>query len=145
MLLLEPYTYFIDHSLGGKQIAALYRDHGRGVHILREVFPQDINDVDWLPKVGANGWVVLTKDKDIRRNEVERAALFGSNVAAFIFRIGGMKGEQVANVALAALPRIERALRVHEAPFIARVADGGSVTMLYGNDGNPLPKPLVIR
>ncbi len=32
-------------------------------------------DVDWLPRVGARGWILITKDKNIRKREVELRAL----------------------------------------------------------------------
>lgn len=39
-----------------------------------DVFDQSTQDVDWLPQVGQRQWVLLTKDKRIRRNEVETTA-----------------------------------------------------------------------
>jgi hypothetical protein len=38
-------------------------------------------DVDFLPIIGERGWVLLTKDKNIRRNQLEVEAILN---AAFV-------------------------------------------------------------
>jgi len=35
--------------------------------MIEEGFPEDAEDVTWLPVVASRGWVILTKDKRIRR------------------------------------------------------------------------------
>ena len=41
-------------------------------------------DVDWLPEVGARGWILITKDKNIRKRETELRALKQAGVRAFV-------------------------------------------------------------
>ncbi|WP_437796354.1 hypothetical protein [Sorangium sp. So ce693] len=60
MKLREPFTYFVDRSLGrGLVVEALraaklaHDDH----------FAQNTPDAEWLVEIGRRGWVVLTKDK----------------------------------------------------------------------------------
>lgn len=59
-----------------------------------DLFPQDAPDVEWLGKVGHQGWVVLTRDQRIRYNKVEREALFAANVQCFTLTSSGVTGEE---------------------------------------------------
>lgn len=43
----------------------------------------------------ANGWVVLTKDKQIRRRTLELKALTEAGVAAFVLTAGNLRGEEM--------------------------------------------------
>jgi hypothetical protein len=50
------------------------RAAGARVEVHIDHFPQDAADADWIPEVGRRGWVLITKDENIRRNPLERAA-----------------------------------------------------------------------
>ena len=86
-------------------------------------FPQDAKDADWLPDVGARGWVVLTKDKRIRKRPDELAAVRAACVRMFVLSTGrGLSGEGMARVFLDSRARMERFIRKTPAPFIAGVS-----------------------
>lgn len=133
MRLVEPFTFFVDRSLGGAVVAAAVRASGHDVVVHDDVFAPDARDVDWLQVVGARRWVVLTKDAHIRTNALERGALLSSNVAAFMLGRGDMAGPRMASVFVTALPRIVKAVRRWEAPMIATVTASGSVSVLYAH------------
>ncbi|MEZ5614602.1 MAG: hypothetical protein R3E35_05245 [Rhodocyclaceae bacterium] len=59
-------VFFIDRSLGRKQVAEAFREVGGTVEVHDNHFPQTTPDVDWLAEVGRRGWVVLSKDDRIR-------------------------------------------------------------------------------
>lgn len=145
MLLREPYTFFIDQSLGGKLIRAALADIGVKALILPEVFPQNVEDVEWLERAGTEKWVVLTKDKNIKRNELEREAVLNAEVVFIHVATGKMKGEQVALTVVAAMPRIKRMLAVHEPPVLARVSNGGVLWVTHDSAGVALEKPVRIK
>jgi uncharacterized protein with PIN domain len=63
----EPFTWFVDRALG-RRLAQELRAAGWKVEIHDDHFEQDAEDTLWLADVGRLGWVVLTKDKAIRRN-----------------------------------------------------------------------------
>ena len=74
---------FIDRSIP-RDIAdalACVRDD---VEWLEPRFPDDTADEIWLAEAGRQGWVVLTRDKQIRRRYVERQAILDNNVGCFI-------------------------------------------------------------
>jgi hypothetical protein len=67
----ELFVYFVDRSLGGRIVVDALRAAGETAHAHDEHFAADTPDADWLSEVGKRGWVVLTKDKEIRRNQLE--------------------------------------------------------------------------
>ncbi len=133
MKLAEPFTFFVDRSLGGAFVAGALRHAGHAVVVHDDEFEPDARDVDWLQAVGARGWVVLTKDARIRTNALERRALLSANIAAFMLGRGDMKGPQMATVFIAALPRMTKVLRRWDVPIVATVTAVGGVSVLYAN------------
>jgi hypothetical protein len=131
--LAEPFTFFVDRSLGGAFVAAAIREGGHPIVVHDDEFKPDARDVDWLRTVGARGWVVLTKDARIRTNALERGALLSSNVAAFILGQGDMTGPQMASVFVTALPRMKKVLRRWDLPIVATVTALAGVSVLYAN------------
>lgn len=93
-------------------------------------FAADARDTEWLAKVGARGWVVLTSDQRIRYRQNELAALLRHGVRAFAFTQGNLTAEEMAEIFLKALPRILRLVKKSHGPFIASVSRGGDVRLL---------------
>lgn len=112
-------------------MAIALRETGAILHIHDDHFPPDAKDEDWLTEAGRRGWIVLTKDHRIRYRHVERLALIKAGVAAFILTSGDLQGEEMAQVFVKALPRINRFLQQQKKPFIAKIAKDGSVAMLF--------------
>jgi predicted nuclease of predicted toxin-antitoxin system len=133
--LLEPYTFYVERSLGGKVVPDALVNAGLHIERHKEHFKHNAEDVEWLPFCGVRGWVVLTKDKAIRSNEVELIALIRAGVATFVITSGEMTGEDMANAYIKALPQIARFLKNKQRPFIARVSPEGEVTMWIDSSG----------
>lgn len=125
----EPFTWFIDRSLGRK-IAVDLRAAGFHVEEHSAHFADDAPDVEWLGEVGRRGWVVLTKDKAVRRNALELATILESGVACFSLGHGNLKAEQMARAFVAARRRMEKTLRRFESPMTAAVTATGRVRVL---------------
>lgn len=81
-------------------------------------------DVDWLPAVGAAGWVLLTKDKDIRRRPLEIEAILNARVRAFVLTAAELRREEQAAILLKAMPKIHRICR-RPGPFIYNITRMG--------------------
>jgi hypothetical protein len=129
----EPFTFFIDRALGAHRLAAALREGGHTVEVHDDHFPQDTPDVDWIRVVGEQGWVLLTKDAAIRRNELERRALVAAKVAAFMLGNGQLAAADMARAFLDAVPRIHKVLRRYEPTTVATVTRSGGVSLLYAN------------
>jgi predicted nuclease of predicted toxin-antitoxin system len=117
-------TLFVDRSLGKGVVNAL-RDAGAKVEFHDDHFSQDAEDVEWIPKASENGWVILTKDKHIRRRFHERQAIIDSSARVFTLTSGNMTGAAMASLLVAQLENIEALAASTQAPFVAIVGRDG--------------------
>lgn len=72
---------------------------GWTVRTMHEVYgprDEDVPDVEWLERCGHEGWVALSKDKNIRHNPLERAAVDGYAVRMFVIASGRLTGAEQA-------------------------------------------------
>jgi PIN like domain len=98
-----------------------------------EIFPSlapEVNDAEWLLRAGHEGWVVLTKDKAIRYNPLERQAVLAAKVRCFMLMSGNADGYDMARALMIALPTMDRMVVEQAPPFIARVSALGKVTSI---------------
>lgn len=84
-----------------------------------------------MPLVGEKGWVLLTCDKQIRYNLLEKRALAKHAVREFAFVSGNLSGQEMAGVLEAALPKIQRICRKFRPPFVAAITRTGEVHMRW--------------
>jgi uncharacterized protein with PIN domain len=73
--LLRESTFFVDRSLG-RRLGIALREAGWNVELHDDHFKDDTPDEKWLEEVGKKGWVVLTKDKAIRK-KADHAGVWG--------------------------------------------------------------------
>ncbi|SRR5258708_1524974 len=132
--LLEQTTFFVDYCLGNQAGEAL-RAAGLSVEFHREHFREDEPDLGWLPVVGKKGWVVLTKDKAIRRKLWERDAVLAAGIRMFTLPSGNMTGQEMGAVLCASRLRMARFLRKNNHPFIATVSQSGITLVAVGQGG----------
>lgn len=112
-------TYFTDRNLG-KQFPALLREAGLDVIVHDDHFPERTLDDVWLPEVGRNGWVVLTRDKQIRWKANERDAVMEHGVALFALS-GSGRTPELADLVVTNIAAVERFLARHARPFLAKI------------------------
>ena len=94
-------------------------------------FPQGALDAEWLPEVGRRGWVLLTKDREIRYRAAEREALLSAGVRAFVLRTRGLSGPENAQILVRALSAMVRFCTGNPPPFIAAVSPSGRISKLF--------------
>jgi len=94
-------------------------------------FASGAEDAEWLPLVGTKGWVLVTKDKRIRYNELEIAAVLQNSVREFYFTSGNYSGAEMAEILVAALSEMGKFFRRHKPPFIASISKSGKVSLRY--------------
>jgi hypothetical protein len=88
-------------------------------------------DARWLPAVGANGWTLLTADKRIRYNILERRALQINSVYEFVFASGNLSGGDMAAALEAAIHKMRRLHRETKPPFVAAITKKGEVHLRW--------------
>jgi glycogen synthase len=103
---------------------------GLVVHVHDDHFAPDEQDHVWLPKVAAKGWVILTKDKDIRHRQLELDAVLNNEAYMLTFGTGDYSAQEMAEAFHLALPKIRRAVARYFPPLIARISKGGDFMIL---------------
>ena len=125
---LKRFTFLVDVSLGKGVTAALQAkkfnadDHSK-------YFSSNADDVEWLTRAGKlqrsdrkKQYIVITKDKWIRRNPHERAAVMAAGLRQFCITSGGMTGEELQALVMMSLERIADIIETREPPFIASIS-----------------------
>jgi hypothetical protein len=104
-----------------------------GIRFERQLdrFPRGTPDETWLPLVGGNGWVLLTTDKRIRYNLLEKRALQQHAVREFVYTSGNMSGEEMADALETALPKMRRLYDKVDPPFVAAITRTGEVHLRW--------------
>lgn len=133
-------TFFIDISLGKKEVAEVLRNAGANVEIHAEHFALDEEDAVWLSEVAQRGWIILTKDQKIAYRTLEQVAIAQANGRVFALSSGDISGAAMAAAFKKALSKIERFAKGHPSPFIAKVYKTGRVAAWI--DRNKLLKTL---
>jgi PIN domain-containing protein len=79
-------TYFVDASVQidvAKALAQVRDDILYPGALGSPIASPNVDDIDWLPAVGAHDYVLLKRDKKIRTRPWERQALFQAGIRAF--------------------------------------------------------------
>lgn len=127
----EPLTFFIDECLGGKALADTLRAAGHAVVLHRDRFPAGADDVVWLTALYERraDWIVLTKDKQIRKRPLEKQALMAAGLRVFALTAADLGTDAQVDAFVKGLRRIGRISRL-PGPYIARVTATGDVKIV---------------
>ncbi len=127
----EPLTFFIDECLGGKALSDALRAAGHVVVLHRDYFPAGADDVVWLTALYERRaeWIVLTKDKQIRKRPLEKRALMAAGLRVFALTAADLGTDAQVDAFLKGLRRIGRISRL-PGPYIARVTASGDVKIV---------------
>jgi hypothetical protein len=113
-------SYFIDRDLGRYLLPNALESAGLRVERYATHFNDLTHDDEWLPKVGMEGWVALSHDRNISRDSLLVAASMRAGVRLFILRGKSTTGELARNFLL-----IENRVRLMVArnpgAFIAKI------------------------
>jgi len=104
---------FVDRSLGRIQVPALLRAEGLRLVTLAERYgiPNDeqVADEQWLSDAGHRGQAAFMKDRRIRYNTAEKAAIVKHSARCFCLTRGDLTAQAMATRFLDNLERIEAA------------------------------------
>ena len=78
--------FFVDNNLSPK-LARGMAAFGEDVTHLQDHYPADAKDTDWLPRIGRDEWILLTRDDRVRFRPAELGAIKQHRVGAFF--LGG--------------------------------------------------------
>ncbi len=120
--------FFIDWCLG-KSVATALIAAGAQIEHHSDHFAQNTPDTTWLSVVGDRGWVVLTKDQAIGSNVLELRAMAEANVKVFSLASGSLTRQQMANLFVNILEKLEKFAQGNQPPFIAKIYKDGRIAL----------------
>ena len=127
----NPLELFVDRCLGKNLLPdALRKLPNLIVHVHDDHFAPDEQDHLWLPQVATKGWVILTKDKDIRHRKLEIDAVLENEAYLPTFGQGDYTAEEMADAFRLALPKIRRSVAGFLPPLVARISKKGDLLIL---------------
>jgi len=94
-------------------------------------FNQNEQDEKWIADVAQKGWVILTKDTEHHRKDIERQAIAQSGAREFALSNASISGVEMGQIFASALPSILRYLQLHQGPFIVRVRRSLELVRIY--------------
>lgn len=122
---LASLTFFLDHQIGRFQVADALRSAGAVVEVHLDHFPGDAPDTEWIPEVGRRGWVLITKDQNIRRNPLERAAYQAARLRGFVVTGKDMNAIELGTLLVGCLPGMVRRSAGRSGPFVFTISRYG--------------------
>lgn len=117
----EPLTYFVDHDLGTKILPDRLRSLGATVEILSDHFNPNTRDVDWIPRIATRGWVILTHDRAITHNRLEREAVLSAGARYVCIAGANLRGVEIADLVGRHFALLSGLLSVAPTPLLVRV------------------------
>lgn len=113
----------------------LVEPDGHAVYHLREHFPPNTPDIEWLGTLGEEGgWAILSADMRIHKNRAEREAWRRSNTVAFFLTRWWAK-QKFTNIAARLLTRwsdLDNQYRLVAPPAAFEVPPRGKLRQLKG-------------
>jgi hypothetical protein len=92
-------------------------------------FDETTEDPVWISYCGVKNWIIISSDKAIKKNALERLAIISSGVAAFFFTSPEITSAQQIEAFTKALPAVSRMILKQKRPFIARISPDGAVEL----------------
>ena len=111
-------TFFIDSCLG-TGIKQHLIDMGLDVVHHDEVFAQGTADTDWIPVVATNQWLVLTRDRNIKKRKLTIQAIIEGPLRFFAIGSGQADLPTLVAVVRNNLLSIAALAQHMPAPFVA--------------------------
>jgi hypothetical protein len=118
----EPFTFFLDRTHGRKTFPNLLRRVGLSLVALHEHgFAAETQDDVWIEECGKQGWVILSGDKGLEKNPINRAAIISAACKVFIFTDNNSKAEEWAAAVIMGRGQIGRIIEKNNGPFYVHI------------------------
>lgn len=110
--------YFIDENLQGRRFVDPLRESGLTITTAGDRGLRGVPDAEWIPRIAAEGLVIVTADRNIRLVPAEKAAVLNARARVIGLRVGGNKTlERLARNLLNSQRALESYDRSHPAPW----------------------------
>ena len=120
-------TLFIDICAWSHRLGDALTELGAPFVALNQHFPQNTPDNVWLQEAGKRHWVVLTRDKHIRRRPNELQAFRDNGVIAFVLTAGDASAADTADLVKRLYPKLIRKAQGTKPPAMFSVTLAGAI------------------
>ena len=117
--------FFVDNNLS-PQLANGMKAFGEDVIHITEIFPHHTDDTEYLPRVGSEGWFLVTRDNRIRYRPAERTALKENRVGAFFMGGKNRNRCQLIQQLVRNWPRMKELASNTPVPFAFQIPPSGT-------------------
>jgi hypothetical protein len=117
----ELVTFFLDRTHQSRDTARLLRRLGIKIELHKNNFLHDAPDPDWIPVCAANGWIIVTGDKGIEFDGINRAAVIECAAKVFMVNDHQTRGLEQTAALIAARKKIMRTALQNVGPFYCSV------------------------
>lgn len=128
-------TLFIDRSAWSNALHAALDEasiphQAHRWHFAEQDEQAEKDDSAWLRAVADRGWVVVTRDKNIRYRVNELAAMRAANLHVFVFTQGALTARETGRLLVECYPAIAQAAATIAPPALFSIARSGNVRPL---------------
>lgn len=122
---------FIDRCAWSNRLGEALKAAGIKFIPHHQKFVQNCPDVEWLPIVGKEKWIVITRDKNIRRKPNELQAFKENDVIAIVLSSGSSSQASAADTAellVRLYPKLMRKIQAAKPPAMFTVTVMGTIS-----------------
>lgn len=124
----EALPLFIDRCAWSRRLDRALRDADIPYIAHHDRFAPACPDEEWLGVAGKEGWIVVTRDKAIRRKPNELMAFREAKVIVFALASGNAKAEDTAQLVVRLYPAMMRKARCSKPPVMFSVTLAGTIS-----------------
>jgi hypothetical protein len=118
---------FIDRCAWSNRLGDALTELGIPFIPHHDCFAPACPDEDWLEVAGKKGWIVLTRDKNIRRKPNELRAFREHGVIAFVLTGGDATAADIAVLVSALYPKMMRKVKGAKPPSMFTLIMSGNI------------------
>ena len=126
----ERPTLFIDRCAWSRKLGEALDAAGIPYVAHHQHFAPDSPDEEWLLAVQSNGWLIVTRDKNIRYKANEHRALVQARLLMFVLTQGGLSAQETGRIVCQAYPAIAKLAARTKPPAIFSVTRAAEVRPL---------------
>lgn len=123
----DAHPLFIDRCAWSNRLGDALMELGIPFIPHHERFAPACPDEEWLEVAGKEGWIVLTRDKNIRRKPNELRAFREHGVIAFVLTGGDATAADTAALVTELYPKMMRRVKGTKPPAMFTLTMGGNI------------------
>jgi hypothetical protein len=139
---------FLDATHQSKILANLLRELDVSVEVHRRHFRPDAPDPEWIADVTRRGWVIISGDKGIREDGINRHAVIKARAKVFLLADTNSRGAEWAASLVVARNKILRIADQNDGPFYCAVDKGHDHHVHkpeFFEEGGPIPSSSIVE